>query len=270
MREGVSFVRERGRPAPAPAPGLAAFLGRHRPTWAISGAGGLLLAGVDAFGSGGAPPLTLYSYWVGMMLATGLLTAILVERLEREPALAARPLALSALMVVGIAVAMTPFVWIVAALVLGGSPRPAKMATIFPQALLILTAFVALQWAMERRRPPPQAKAFPPLTERRPALLDRLPEKLKGADLHAIEAEDHYLRLHTERGSALILMRLADAMEELGSLEGARTHRSWWVARSAILHASRGRGRAVLKLKGGIEAPVSRTYAPSLRRAGWF
>jgi hypothetical protein len=269
MREGVSFVRERGRPAPAPAPGLAAFVGRHRPTWAISGAGGLLLAGVDAFGSGGAPPLTLYSYWVGMMLATGLLTALLLEGLEKTPALAERPLALSAVMVVGIAIAMTPFVWIVAALVLGGSPRPGKMATIFPQALLILTAFVALQWAMERRGLPPPP-ALPPGPQRPPALLDRLPPKLKGAELHAVEAEDHYLRLHTDRGSALILMRLADAMAELEGLDGARTHRSWWVARGAIAEASRGRGRALLRLKSGIEAPVSRTYAPSLRRAGWF
>jgi DNA-binding LytR/AlgR family response regulator len=165
---------------------------------------------------------------------------------------------------------MTPFVWIVAAIVLGGSPRPAKMATIFPQALLILSAFVALQWAMERRRPLPREAAFQPRRGRRPELLDRLPEKLNGAELHAIEAEDHYLRLHTDRGSALVLMRLADAMAELEGLEGARTHRSWWVARDAVLHASRGRGRALLKLKGGLEAPVSRTYAPLLRRAGWF
>jgi DNA-binding LytR/AlgR family response regulator len=101
-------------------------------------------------------------------------------------------------------------------------------------------------------------------------LLDRLPERLRGGELRAIEAEDHYLRIHTDRGSALVLMRLGDALEELCGLEGAQTHRSWWVARDAVISATRGRGRAMLTLKDGITVPVSRTYAPELRRAGWF
>jgi DNA-binding LytR/AlgR family response regulator len=65
-------------------------------------------------------------------------------------------------------------------------------------------------------------------------------------------------------------MRLADAVAELEGVEGAQTHRSWWVAKDAILDARRGEGRATLNLRGGIEAPVSRTYARSLREAGWF
>jgi DNA-binding LytR/AlgR family response regulator len=101
-------------------------------------------------------------------------------------------------------------------------------------------------------------------------LLERLPDKLRGAELHAIEAEDHYLRLHTDRGSALILMPLSEAVEKLQGMDGMRTHRSWWVARNAVVGAVRGRGRALLTLKNGLRAPVSRTYAPSLRGAGWF
>lgn len=269
MREGVSFVRERGRGGPPHAGTILAFVGRHRPSWALAGASGVLLAGVDAFGSGGAPALALYSYWLGVMLTAALISAAFRESLEKSPRLAARPLVLSAIMAAGLATVMTPFVWVAAALLLGGSTGPAKMAALFPQGLLIATAFVALQWALERRPQDPAAPAVPsPASE--PSFLDRLPEKLRGADLHAIEAEDHYLRLHTDRGSALILLRLSDAMAELEGIEGARTHRSWWVARSAILGASRGRGRAVLKLKKGLEAPVSRTYAPSLRKAGWF
>jgi len=65
-------------------------------------------------------------------------------------------------------------------------------------------------------------------------------------------------------------MRLGDALAELEGLEGAQTHRSWWVSRHAVVEARRADGRAVLKLKSGAEAPVSRTYARALREAGWF
>jgi DNA-binding LytR/AlgR family response regulator len=101
-------------------------------------------------------------------------------------------------------------------------------------------------------------------------LAERLPFKLRGAAIRAVQAEDHYLRVHTDAGDALILMRLSDALTELRELDGARTHRSWWVARDAVNGVRRGRGRAVLELKGGLEAPVSRSFARSLRDEGWF
>ena len=100
--------------------------------------------------------------------------------------------------------------------------------------------------------------------------LDRLPLKLRGAEIWAIEAEDHYLRLHTSKGQDLILLRLADAISELEGVEGAQAHRSWWVARDAIVAAERGDGRATLTLKDGSQVPVSRTYARTLRELGWF
>jgi hypothetical protein len=70
--------------------------------------------------------------------------------------------------------------------------------------------------------------------------IDRLPFKLRGAAIRAVSSEDHYLRVHTDRGSDLILMRLSDALTELEGLEGAQTHRSWWVAKDAVLDVSRG------------------------------
>ena len=103
-----------------------------------------------------------------------------------------------------------------------------------------------------------------------PKFLDRLPPRLRGAELFAVEAEDHYLRLHTSLGQDLILMRLADALVELEGLEGAQTHRSWWVARAAVTSVERLDGRAVLTLKDGAEVPVSRGFARALRTAAWF
>jgi DNA-binding LytR/AlgR family response regulator len=100
--------------------------------------------------------------------------------------------------------------------------------------------------------------------------LERLPPRLRGAEIHAVQAEDHYLRVHTTRGSDLILMRLADAIVELDGLDGAQTHRSWWVARAAVQDVRRSDGRATLVLPMGIEAPVSRNNLPALRDRGWF
>jgi DNA-binding LytR/AlgR family response regulator len=106
--------------------------------------------------------------------------------------------------------------------------------------------------------------------EKPPKFIERLPPRLRRARLIAVQAEDHYLRVHTDHGSDLILMRLSDALEELEGLEGAQTHRSWWVAKDAVQDASRGDGRATLTLDGDVSAPVSRRYAKALREAGWY
>ena len=116
-----------------------------------------------------------------------------------------------------------------------------------------------------RRAAPAAAAAAAPVK-----FLERLPLKLRGAEVWAVEAEDHYLRLHTSKGQDLILMRLADAVAELEGIEGAQVHRSWWVARDAVADARRGDGRATLTLKDGSEVPVSRTYAKLIRDAGWI
>ncbi|MGY6628231.1 MAG: LytTR family DNA-binding domain-containing protein [Oceanicaulis sp.] len=102
------------------------------------------------------------------------------------------------------------------------------------------------------------------------ALLDKLPVRLRRAAILSMSAEDHYLRVRTEAGEALILMRLSDAAAACAGLDGARTHRSWWVARAAIADTKKGDGRGVLILTDGSEVPVSRSYYPALKEAGWF
>ena len=141
-----------------------------------------------------------------------------------------------------------------------GDVLPATLAV--TAMLTTLAFFVQSRAAAETHSAP---RGSPP-----PRFLARLPAKLVGADLWAIEAQDHYLRLHTSKGDDLILMRLADAVAELEGIEGARTHRSWWVARDAVTSAERAEGRATLILRGGQRAPVSRAYVKPLREAGWF
>ena len=136
-----------------------------------------------------------------------------------------------------------------------------------PQVFSVSLLLTALSFLVRRR--PTQTHAAP-TNAPAPKFLQRLPAKLNGAELYAVEAEDHYLRLHTSAGQDLILMRLADAIAELEGIEGAQTHRSWWVAKAAVTSAERMEGRAVLTLKDGAEVPVSRGFAKGLRAAGWF
>tara|TARA_R110000824_G_scaffold56890_3_gene155236 strand:- start:292 stop:915 length:624 start_codon:yes stop_codon:yes gene_type:complete len=98
--------------------------------------------------------------------------------------------------------------------------------------------------------------------------MQRLPVKYRTAELWAVSSEDHYLRVHTSLGEELILMRLADAMRDLGGTDGLQTHRSWWVAKAGVADARREGGKLYLVLKSGKAAPVSRTHASAVKQAG--
>jgi DNA-binding LytR/AlgR family response regulator len=99
--------------------------------------------------------------------------------------------------------------------------------------------------------------------------LQRIPDAL-GQDLYCLKAEDHYLRVYTSRGDDLILHRLSDAAAELDDQVGAQVHRSYWVAKKAIDHVSGSGQNTVLHLKNELEVPVSRTYLPKIKAAGWL
>ncbi|MGH6998968.1 MAG: LytTR family DNA-binding domain-containing protein, partial [Phenylobacterium sp.] len=98
---------------------------------------------------------------------------------------------------------------------------------------------------------------------------ERLPAHL-GRTVLCLKMEDHYVRVHTSQGSALVLMSLSQAMDGLKDLEGAQTHRSWWVARSAITGVVEDGRNLRLTLRGGLQAPVSRARVGRLREDGWL
>ncbi len=176
--------------------------------------------------------------------------------------------AVALLIAVCITVPLTGVVLARIAFLQGRPITPAVLIDVLPSVFGTTLVMTALAMFV-RPRGPTQTHAAPQGAPP-PKFLARLPAKLRGADLYAIEAEDHYLRLHTSLGQDLILMRLSDAIVELEGLEGAQTHRSWWVAKGAVADVERLDGRAVLTLKDGAEAPVSRGFARGLRAAGWF
>lgn len=136
----------------------------------------------------------------------------------------------------------------------------------FVAPVLLLAAVVA---AVERLSRVVRAPLQTP-SRARPGIVDRLPLSLQNAEIAAVEGEDHYVRIHTSQGRHLLHMRFGDALDALKMLEGLQTHRSWWVAKSAVMSVKRGNGRATLKLPNGLEAPVSRRFARRLRDDGWY
>lgn len=94
---------------------------------------------------------------------------------------------------------------------------------------------------------------------------------MDAAQVMAVEAEDHYLRLHLADGrKPLVLYRLRDALAELSHLEGEQVHRGHWVAARAVQGLERRDGRKwAIRLECGLLVPVSATFMPAVRRRGW-
>jgi hypothetical protein len=95
--------------------------------------------------------------------------------------------------------------------------------------------------------------------------------RIAAGDLAAIEAEDHYCRIHRRDGrSALVHYRFGDALEEVAGLDGLKVHRGAWVAAAAVEGAERAGRKWRLRLAGGGSVPVSATHAPAARARGWL
>ncbi len=230
---------------------------------------GAFLAFSGAFGSGGTPMGQRLIYWISMLVLGGLWGHVCGALITRFIDADARPWATAAILTAVITGPLTVGVWAATGLFFYQRLLPIAVLVNFLPAVLLITAVLsALNVFLGRETPVETHAAAPGAAPAR--FLERLPPRLRGARLIAVQAEDHYLRLHTDRGSDLILMRLSDALAELEGLEGAQTHRSWWVARDAVAAVARGDGRAALTLDGGAVAPVSRRYAKALREAGWW
>ena len=102
-----------------------------------------------------------------------------------------------------------------------------------------------------------------------PRLHQRLSRSFTGPVL-ALESEDHYVRVHGERQSELLLMRLRDAIAEMDECPGEQTHRSWWVRADSVDQAiAQGRNRE-LRLVNGLRVPVARDSIARLTQSGFI
>lgn len=237
----------------------------------------------------------VWLYWVGLLLAGTVFAPALVRQVNLEwlpeRSVYWRWAASSVL----VTIPMTALVMLAQSLV--GFPIPAGMTLLVAQYVLLATGIiVAVHYVIEALR---QRSALPsPATAMTaasgasalasapqsaaaglspsyspappPRLSRRLPSKLLGAEIWALEAEDHYVRAHTSKGDDLILIRLQDAIDEMDGADGLRTHRSWWVARAGVARTERRTEGGTITLKSGAQAPISRANAGALKGLGWL
>lgn len=243
--------------------GFAKRAGPKRPVpgfpllWIACFAAAMLMIVTGGFGTGALPLPQRVGFWVALMAWNALkwqaLFAAFVRRPEDWPRVALAgsvplnlPLPVEIALcgrLVGARMAALPHdVWLRAA---------AISATIF-----LVCALVA--WVLLRRAAPVED-----------GLLARA--RIAPEALAAIEAEDHYCRVHARDGaSALIHYRFGDALAEMAGVDGAQVHRGAWVAAGAVQAAERDGRRWRLTLEGGASVPVSATYAAEARRRGWL
>jgi LytTr DNA-binding domain len=249
---------------------------QHRAGFVVATIAAIFMTISEAMGTGVVPFWPRLLYWVivmetGAVIGVGVTTGIQAwGRLQQHP--------IAEVLVISVLIALPLTLGVIGAgIIILGMTRP-DSGDVFRNFLLV--AFVSaiitgITYAIGSRR-----KALIALASAEPApgaapsddnrFRARLPLHLQSARLLALVSEDHYLRVYTDVGNTMILMRLSDAIAELGSETGAQTHRSWWVARDAVIKAVRGDGKATLTLSDGTEAPVSRTYYRALNGQGWF
>jgi hypothetical protein len=247
---------------------------------------GIVLALLGPFGSFEAPFATRLIYWLGLSWTGYACYRPIGGLISRfGPVLDLPDWSLWLIACLVATVPMTVMVWLVSSL-----PPPLEVPSLsgwiqYYGYVLAIGGMVTMFFYMVQSRPgtepcaapaqpvaPVQAEPVAPPVSAAPAsprLLQRLPPGL-GTDLVALEMEDHYLRVHTRLGSDLILLRMRDAVSELDGLDGVQVHRSWWVARAAVEQVERDGRNVVLRLVGGLSAPVARNQVPVLKAAGWL
>ena len=227
---------------------------------------GLVMAALGPYRTLDVPDPVRITYWLVAVIGAGL-AGILVDSVlgSRIRGFWVRVAVVSLVMTLPV----TPFIYGLNAFLLDLPRRPWLLPQLAWQVLVVSSLLMALRALAWRRIVETRTIVVPPLPEAERAFRMRLSAKRRGARLIALEAEDHYVRVHTDAGSELVSMRFSEAVEELAQAHGYRLHRSWWASAEAIETVRWKRGTGEARLTGGLTAPVSRSCAAALKQAGW-
>ena len=234
----------------------------HPVTLSVMAAVAVVMAVVGPFDTGRyLAPVMRLAYWALVVVGTfgtGLAVALILD-----PRLEGRMPHWVAIVVQGVVtgLAIAPVLFgLTAAFFPGLPPLPALLGLAAQGVVIavVVTAVIAVVSAQLQPERPASGQ---------PALLARLPMDRRGAIL-SLSAEDHYTRIRTTRGEALVLIRLSDAITLAAPTPGVQIHRSHWVALGAVASARRQGDGATVTLTDGSELPASRRHIPALRDAG--
>jgi hypothetical protein len=251
---------------------VAAVRASWKAEWArslgLSAVVSVFLSVVGAFGISDAPFLLRTLVFIVFGVGSGVIVACCIMVARQMPGLHGRPVAQRVLVGALATVFVGLWVWAAMGFAFLHGPKLQSLPSYLGYSVVLSAAMTFISWAVFRERKTIVVAGAAPSASAK--FMERLPFRLREAELYAVEAEDHYLRVRTSGGSDLILMRFSDALLELEGVDGAQTHRSWWVAKAGIADVKRSDGRAVLILKDGAEAPVSRAQMKVLREKGWL
>lgn len=253
------------RPAPTRST-AAVLLRRAAAEFALFCAAGVFMALLGPFGSDRNTLTERFIYWLVLIIGGGVIGASLDEAVGRRLGGFWPRLAIDSLLMTP---AVTLLVAVVAHLMFGADIWRSYHLTLVFQVFVVCVAVMALRQLAWRELPAMVAATAEPDADPTLAFRQRLSARRREATVFAVQAEDHYLRVHTDAGEELITARFADALDELAAAPGFRTHRSWWVAASALEAVRWRRGRGEARLICGLSVPVSRGQAAALRQAGW-
>jgi len=236
--------------------------------WALSGIGISLIAGIifsilAPYQTGQFSFLFRLIYWTGLCFVGGL-GASVFEPLARKIGIDPSGIVL----VLG--QSLTASMAVTACLAgldiyLGGLVQPQNLFLLFCLVWVISITIASIAYMADKASSPVSAQL-----EQRPPIFDRLKPALRHSEIYALMAEDHYVRVITSKGEELVLMRLSDAIKELGNVKGIAVHRSWWVAEAGVKSSKKSDGKISLELHTGQIAPVSRSNTKSVRAARWI
>ncbi|HEX7848920.1 MAG TPA: LytTR family DNA-binding domain-containing protein [Sphingomonas sp.] len=218
---------------------------------------GAIAGGVVGFlGYLGGDLLICLFNWTGMMVIGAGLAGLIVPPVVRM--LRARGVPAPVALAIAILAAALPVSLAAAGFGRWAWPgEAARMPLIdwYVKTALVEAMVVGLWLVAEARRRPAPALTTPPGPPR---------HTLANDGVTCLQMEDHYVRVHRLSGSRLELMPMADAIARYGAA-GIRTHRSWWVATTAI-RAVECEGRNLrVRLESGLLVPVARNRVALLR-----
>lgn len=209
-------------------------------------------------------------YWISTIFLGNVIAVGISFSLDRLRFLEEKPLLYHLLHLAFVSLLITIMVVGVNAIFLDYSFGHDALLTMFPTVLVISVFMTIIHLVISQIPMQSHASKIETPPKSMVLLFERLPFKFKTSKILAINAEDHYLRIHTNIGDTLVLMRLYDAIKELEGIEGSQTHRSWWVAKDAVEDVIKTQGRTNFRLANGVIAPVSRSYINALKAQNWL
>lgn len=90
-------------------------------------------------------------------------------------------------------------------------------------------------------------------------------QSFAASELYLLSAQDHYIEVKTDGNVDLLRARMGDCLSQLVAVNGISPHRSYWVARNAVLEMQGNANSKFLQLTDGTKIPVARGRIKAVR-----